>query len=71
MTTATAPIKIDPDALYDDDMLYGLLMLSSQTLTRARRSGQLRYIRKGQRILYVGKWVLAWLMRDNEEAPSG
>jgi hypothetical protein len=54
-------IRIDPQAIYDDLALYQALGISSQTLSRARRSGELRYTRKGQRLLYVGAWVMSWL----------
>jgi hypothetical protein len=54
-------ISIDPAGIYDDTLLCNLLGVSKETLTRARRSGELRYARKGQRILYLGRWVLEWL----------
>jgi hypothetical protein len=54
-------IKIDPAGIYDDALLYELLEVGAQTLARARRSGELRHVRKGQRILYLGSWVLDWL----------
>ncbi len=63
---------IDPDAIYDDDALSGSLQISSATLSRARRDGQLCYSRKGQRILYLGKWVLDWIKKDAiQEAAHG
>jgi hypothetical protein len=63
------PIQIDPVSIYDDTLLSTLLGVSAQTLARARRGGDLRYTRKGQRILYLGAWVLAWL--GNEGAGQG
>jgi hypothetical protein len=54
-------ISIDPSGFYDDVLLLNLLSISKETLTRARLSGELRYVRKGQRILYSGRWVLEWL----------
>jgi hypothetical protein len=59
-------ISIDPAGIYDDIILCNLLGVSTQTLNRARRSGELRSTRKGQRILYVGQWVLDWLCADGE-----
>jgi hypothetical protein len=63
------PIKLDPAGIYDDTLLSNLLGVSAQTLSLARRAGDLRYTRKGQRILYLGAWVLAWL--GNEGAGQG
>jgi hypothetical protein len=68
---AANSIRIDPDGIYDDDLLYGELGVSAQTLARARREGDLRFTRKGKRVLYLGQWVLDWLQADThqEEAP--
>jgi hypothetical protein len=63
---ATA-VNINPTDIYDDALLSTLLGVSAQTLTRARRCGELRHTRKGQRILYLGSWVLEWL-KDGHEA---
>jgi hypothetical protein len=57
-------ISIDPAGIYDDALLCDLLGVSAQALTHARRSGELRSTRKGQRILYLGQWVLDWLKAD-------
>jgi hypothetical protein len=54
-------ILIEPNGVYDDDLLCSALEIGSQTLADARRSGALRYTRKGRRVLYVGVWILAWL----------
>jgi hypothetical protein len=62
-------ISIDPAGIYNDTLLCDLLGISVQTLSRARRSGTLRYTRKGQRVLYVGAWVLDWLQTD-ERGPD-
>jgi hypothetical protein len=64
---ATA-ISIDTSGIYDDDSLSDVLGLGAQTLVRARRSGELRHVRKGQRILYLGSWVLDWLKTDASPA---
>jgi hypothetical protein len=61
MTTA---VSIDPAGIYDDALLCDLLGVGAQTLARARRSGELRCARKGQRILYLGEWVLEWLRAE-------
>src|SRR5262245_62291592 len=54
-------VAIDPDAVFDDAALHNELGLSASAVRRARRAGELRYTRKGQRTLYLGRWVLAWL----------
>lgn len=69
----TDAILIDPDGIYDDGLLCGALGVSAQTLARARHDGQLRFSRKGKRILYLGRWVLDWLQVDTVrqgESPS-
>jgi hypothetical protein len=55
------PIVILPDAWYDDVLLQVGLEVSAAVLKDARRSGQLRHARKGNRTLYLGQWVLDWL----------
>lgn len=62
------PIKLDPDGIYDDDSLYGTLGISPRTLSKARGNGQLRYSRKGQCTLYVGRWVIDWILADGSHA---
>jgi hypothetical protein len=59
-----SPVSIDPQAVYDDGALHCELGLSSAALARARRAGELRYVRKGNRTLYLGEWVLEWLQAD-------
>jgi hypothetical protein len=54
---------IDPVGIYDDSV-FDRLDIPSQTLSRARRNGELRYTRKGNRTLYLGAWVLTWLGMD-------
>jgi hypothetical protein len=56
-----APSQIDPHAVYDDGAIVIVLDIPSTTLARARHDGTLQYVRKGRRILYLGKWILDWL----------
>jgi hypothetical protein len=65
--TASNPIRIDSDGLYDDDLLYAALGLSAATLARARRDRRLRFRREGRRTLYLGRWVLDWLTADDQQ----
>ncbi len=55
---------LDPTAVYDDGALYCVLGLTATTLSRAWRSGCLRYTREGCRVLYLGDWVLDWLRAE-------
>jgi hypothetical protein len=55
------PATIDPNGIYDDGAIVSALAIPSATLVKARRKGHLQFTRKGRRILYMGKWVLAWL----------
>jgi hypothetical protein len=62
---STSAIHVDPNAVYDDDLLYALLGVTSQTLKKARQGKELRFARKGQRVLYLGQWILDWLNADS------
>jgi hypothetical protein len=55
------PIRIDPEAVFDDGVLYQILGLTPAALASARRARTLRFTRQGKRTLYLGRWVLAWL----------
>ncbi len=55
---------IHPNGIYSTDDLCVMLDVSPQTAAEARRSGALRWVRKGRRVLYLGEWVLAWLRAD-------
>lgn len=60
-------VVLEPDGFYDDGSLYLALGLTPATLARARRSGQLRFTRKGKRTLYLGQWVLDWIKADSRQ----
>ncbi len=63
---------LEPDGLYNDGSLYLALGLTPATLAHARRSGELRFTRKGKRTLYLGQWVLDWIKADSrQEVPRG
>ncbi|MHC4619734.1 MAG: hypothetical protein ACYTEQ_18465 [Planctomycetota bacterium] len=60
---------VDPKAVYDNgDLLLGLGVTSS-ALAQARKAKQLRFARKGKRVLYRGQWVIDWL--DSDSRPGG
>jgi hypothetical protein len=55
-------VRIDPVGIYDDLALYQVLSISTAALAQGRRSGDLRHTRRGNRTLYLGQWVLDWLL---------
>lgn len=65
------PFQIHPDGIYDDGTLVLNLGVSSSTLLQARRTGRLRFSRKGKRILYLGRWILEWLEAEPLSANEG
>jgi hypothetical protein len=64
------PALIDPKSVYDDGSLVLALDIPFATLSRARREGHLRFSRKGKRTLYLGQWVIDWLMKDEREGTN-
>jgi hypothetical protein len=64
--TSSATTRIDPEGWYDDAWLYEALGLRAGALARARREGELRFTRKGNRILYYGAWLRDWLLSGAE-----
>ncbi len=71
MRDPTKPIRIDPDAIYDDGALVLTLGLTHAAIARARRNKRLRYTRNGRRILYRGQWIIDWLESDACRAGGG
>lgn len=64
----SGPYVIDIAAMYDDKTLCQALGLKSGSLDRARRTGELRFTRRGGKTLYLGEWVKTWLTREAEPA---
>lgn len=58
------PIRIDPDAIYEEADLLLSFGLSRTTLSGARRSGRLHGVRRGRSTFYRGDRLLAWLSSD-------
>lgn len=54
-------LTINPQGIYTDSTLVLGLGLTHAALAKARRSGELRFARKGRRALYRGTWILNWL----------
>jgi hypothetical protein len=62
---------IDPTAVYDGSSLSASLGIGAKALSRARQAGDLRFTRKGRRILYLGQWILDWLEHDAVSVKEG
>ena len=60
-------LQVQPDAFYADEVLRDRLGFSESTMSRARKAGELRYAKRGHRILYRGDWLLKWLEADAAE----
>jgi hypothetical protein len=60
-------IHIEPTDVFDNERLLELLGVSEAALIRARRDGRLKHTRQGNKILYLGKWVIDWLNNDCQE----
>ena len=67
----TGKIRLEANGVYDDGALVAALGLTYATLARARRADELRYTRKGKRVLYRGSWVLDWLEHDGDNRGGG
>lgn len=61
------PVSLLPDQVYDDGAILLSLGITAVTLANARRERKLRYTRKGRRTFYLGKWILEWLEREQED----
>ncbi len=61
------PYVILPNAFYETFMLQVGLGISEQVLAKAKRSGELRFTRKGNQVLHLGQWVLDWLEGGSKE----
>ncbi len=59
------PVRIEPEALYDDGSLRQALGLTPATLAAGRRLGTLRYTRQGKRTLYLrGRGLTDYTIRQ-------
>lgn len=57
----TEPIQFIADGLYDATAIRIASGISETTLARARKAGELRFTRRGGRIMYLGRWLTEWL----------
>jgi len=63
-------LQIDPHCVYTEGAVALALDLPLATLARARRERRLQFSRQGKRVLYLGKWLLAWLESDKQREVS-
>ena len=61
------PVPIAPTALYDGGAVQLSLGISQSALAQARRAGRLRFTRQGNRVLYMGQWLIDWLQADSDQ----
>ena len=54
-------IKIDPDAFYDTDLICDLLQVKRSSLDKIRRSGELKSVKKINKHVCRGQWLIDWL----------
>jgi hypothetical protein len=59
--TYSQPVQIDPAAIYDDRSACLALCISGSALSKGRRDGSLRFVKRGHKTLYFGRWLIAWL----------
>ena len=66
-----AALRIDRDAVYSDHAIRCILhQLPESLFVTARRTGALRFSRRGRQVFYKGEWVLEWLLSDSESPPQ-
>lgn len=64
-------LQVRPEAFYAEEVVRERLGLSESTLASARKSGALRYAKRGHRVLIRGDWLRAWLEADADREPEG
>lgn len=62
---------IPDDSIFDDEGLTKTLGIRFGSIEKARKAGELKYTRRGGRILYLGRWVKDWLTHEEQEQPIG
>jgi hypothetical protein len=65
------PVRIDPDAFYDEGTARLLLGVTAAALSSARSKGALRSVKRGLRTFYKGSWILDWLEGPGAAQESG
>jgi hypothetical protein len=57
---------IDPDTAYTEGAVSLALDIPLSTLATARRSGSLRFVKRGRRVVILGRHLLRWLDPDRQ-----
>lgn len=66
-------LQIDPNGVYEEGAVSLALDIPLASLSKARREGELRFVRRGRRVFITGRNLLAWLdpsERDSREKRS-
>lgn len=67
----SGPYQIVPTAFYDDSTLVRQMGLTYGAIDRARKSGELRFTKRGGRTLFLGAWVQSWLACETQTVGVG
>ena len=62
-------LQIDPNGVYEEGAVSLALDIPLASLSKARREGELRFVRRGRRVFITGRNLLAWL--DPSERDAG
>ena len=57
----TPALQIDPNAVYEEGAISLALGIPLASLLKARRDGELKFVRRGRRVFIIGRNLLAWL----------
>jgi hypothetical protein len=63
----TAPAVIIRDAYYDHEAIRRTLGVKDSAVDSARKSGALKSVKRGGRILIRGDWLESWLLGATSE----
>jgi hypothetical protein len=58
----TAPAVIIRDAFYDHEAIRRTLQLRDSAVDSARKSGELKSVKRGGKVLIKGAWLEDWLV---------
>lgn len=54
-------LLIDPNGVYEEGAVSLALDITLASLSKARRSGELRFVRRGRHVFITGRNLLEWL----------
>ena len=61
-------LLIDPNGVYEEGAVSLALDIPLASLSKARRTGELRFVRRGRRVFITGRNLLAWLNPSDIDA---